>query len=194
MQRRLAEHFVNQRFGNRLFGQRQLHQLVAVVVERFEHPLAPELGFVGQLRSGISDAMILRAFLALGKREQLHLHQIDHAAERLRRVRRALADGNLQRDRIGAEPIADFVEHGFEVGPFAVHLVDERQPRHVVLVGLPPDRFALRLDAFAGAEHHHAAVQHAQAALDLGREIDVAGRIDQVDRRRPSTETCTQAE
>ena len=31
------------------------------------------------------------------------------------------------------------------------------------------------------AEHHHAAVQHAQAALDLGREIDVAGRVDQVD-------------
>ena len=69
----------------------------------------------------------------------------------------------------------------FEIGPFAVHLVDERQPRHVVLVGLPPDRFALGFDAFAGAEHHDAAVQHAQAALDLGREIDVARRVDQVD-------------
>ena len=49
------------------------------------------------------------------------------------------------------------------------------------LFGLPPDGFALRLDPFAGAEHHHAAVEHAQAALDLGREIDVPRRIDQVD-------------
>ena len=77
--------------------------------------------------------------------------------------------------------VADFVERAEEVGPFAVHLVDERDPRHVVLVGLMPDGFALGLDAFAGAEDHHAAVEHAQAPLDLGREIDVAGRVDQVD-------------
>ncbi len=30
-------------------------------------------------------------------------------------------------------------------------------------------------------KHDHAAVEHAQAALDLGREIDVAGRVEQVD-------------
>ena len=34
-----------------------------------------------------------------------------------------------------------------------------------------------------------AAVEHAQAALDLGREIDVAGRVEQVDRARPSRGT-----
>ena len=94
---------------------------------------------------------------------------------------RPLADGNLQRDRVRAEPVADFLEHGLEVGPFAVELVDERQPRHMVLVGLPPDGFALGLDAFAGAEHHDAAIEHAQAALDFGREIDVARRVDQID-------------
>ena len=80
-----------------------------------------------------------------------------------------------------AEPVADLLEHGFEIGPFAVQLVDERQPRHVILVGLPPDRFALRLDALAGTEHHDAAIEHAQAPLDLGREIDVARRVDQID-------------
>ncbi len=94
---------------------------------------------------------------------------------------RPLAHWDLQRDRPGAEAVADFIEDGLEIGPFAVQLVDERQPRHVILVGLPPHRFALRLDAFAGAEHDDAAVEHAQAALDLGREVDVAGRIDQVD-------------
>ena len=67
------------------------------------------------------------------------------------------------------------------VGPFAVHLVDEGDPRHAVLVGLMPDGLALGLDAFAGAEDHHAAVEHPQAPLHLGGEIDVAGRVDQVD-------------
>ena len=96
-------------------------------------------------------------------------------------VRRAGADGQVDRDRLAVEPVADFVERAEEIGPFAVHLVDEGDPRHAVLVGLVPDRLALGLDAFAGAEDHHAAVEHAQAPLDLGREIDVAGRVDQVD-------------
>ena len=67
-------------------------------------------------------------------------------------------------------------------------------PRHAVLVGLPPDGFALGLDAFAGAEDDHAAVEHAQAPLHLGREVDVARRVDQVDRARPSRGSVTQAE
>ena len=86
--------------------------------------------------------------------------------------------GDLQRHGLGAEPVADFVDERVEVGAFAVELVDEREPRHVVLVGLPPDGFALGLDAFAGAEDDHGAVEHAQAALDLGREVDVARRVD----------------
>ena len=52
-----------------------------------------------------------------------------------------------------------------------------------ILVGLPPDRFALRLDPFHGAEDHDAAVEHAQAAFDFGGEVDVARRVDDVDRR-----------
>ena len=39
----------------------------------------------------------------------------------------------------------------------------------------------LRLHAADGAEHQDGPVQDAQAALDLDGEIDVAGRIDEVD-------------
>ena len=88
------------------------------------------------------------------------------------------------------EPVANLFEHGLEIGPFAIHLVDERDPRHMILVGLPPNRFALGLDAFAGAEHHDAAIEHAQAPLDFGREIDMAGRVDQVDHDVSSRETA----
>ena len=55
-------------------------------------------------------------------------------------------------------------------------------PRHFVFVRLPPDRFALGFDPFAGTEHHHRAIEHPQAAFHLGREIDVPRRIEQIDR------------
>ena len=72
--------------------------------------------------------------------------------------------------------------HGaLEVGTDAVHLVDESDARHPVLVGLPPDGLGLRLDAGDGVEHRDRAVEHAQRALDLGREVDVTGGIDDVD-------------
>ena len=50
------------------------------------------------------------------------------------------------------EALADLVEDVGEVGADDVHLVDEDQARHVVLVGLPPDRFRLGLDALLGVE------------------------------------------
>ncbi len=68
-----------------------------------------------------------------------------------------------------------------EVGADHVHLVDEDQPRHLILVGLPPHGFRLGLDALLGVEDDDGAVEHAQAAFDLGGEIDVAGRVDEVD-------------
>ena len=68
-----------------------------------------------------------------------------------------------------------------EIRPDDVHLVDEDEPRHPILVGLPPHGFRLGLDAFLGVEDDDAAVEDAQAAFDLGGEIDVAGRVDQVD-------------
>jgi hypothetical protein len=44
-----------------------------------------------------------------------------------------------------------------------------------------PDRLRLRLDPRDGVEDGDRAVQDAQRALDLGREVDVAGRVDDVD-------------
>ena len=69
-----------------------------------------------------------------------------------------------------------------EIRAHAVHLVDEADARNAVLVGLPPHRFRLRLHAGDRVEHRDRAIEHAQAALHLGREIHVAGRVDDVDR------------
>ena len=63
----------------------------------------------------------------------------------------------------------------------AVHLVDVGEARDGVLVGLTPDGLRLRLDAGDGVEDGDGAVEDAEAALDLDREVDVAGRVDDVD-------------
>ena len=61
-----------------------------------------------------------------------------------------------------------------KLAPTTSILLMNTMPRHVVLVRLPPHRFGLGLDALLGIEDDDGAIEHAQAALDLGREIDVA--------------------
>src|SRR5262249_6532122 len=88
---------------------------------------------------------------------------------------------DCQGNRFSFEPFADLVESIVEVGADNIHLVDEDQARHLVLVGLPPHRLGLSLDSLLGIEDDHAAIQHAERALNLGGEVNVAGGIDQVD-------------
>ena len=73
--------------------------------------------------------------------------------------------------------------HVEEVGAHAVHLVDEDDARDFVLVGLAPDGLGLRLHRGDRVEQRDQAVEHAQRALDLDREVHVARRIDDVDTR-----------
>ena len=57
----------------------------------------------------------------------------------------------------------------------AVELVDEGEPRHLVPSHLPVDGDRLGLDAGDAAQHQDRAVEHAQRALHLDGEVDVAG-------------------
>ena len=68
-----------------------------------------------------------------------------------------------------------------EVCPNAIHLVDEAEARHVVLVGLAPHSLGLRLYASHSIEDRHRAVQYAQRPLNLYGEVDVARSVDDVD-------------
>src|SRR5574341_2297005 len=68
----------------------------------------------------------------------------------------------------------------FRSGPHPVHLVCEGDARHVVAVGLAPDRLALRLDAVHRVEDGDGAVEHPKAPLHLDREVAVARGVDEV--------------
>ena len=114
--------------------------------------------------------------LAFAVANRLHGDQIDHARE----VRFG-ADGNLQRHRHGAQTLFQLADNLVEVGTVSVHFVDVGDARHAVTVGLTPHGFGLRLHAADGTKHRDQTVQNAQAALDFDGEVDVSGRIDDVD-------------
>ena len=131
---------------------------------------------VGLVIGGDLLVVVLGALLVAVPDDGDHAHEVDEAGEvRLR------ADRQLDDRRRGLEPVLDHVDGAVEVGADAVHLVDEAHARHVVLVGLAPHGLGLRLDAGDRVEHGDGAVEHAQRTLDLDREVDVTGRVDDVD-------------
>ena len=91
------------------------------------------------------------------------------------------ADRHVADDGFRAQAFLDAFDAMGEVRAHAVHLVDVAHARHVVLVREPPVGFRLRLDAGHAVEHDDGAVEHAQAAVDLDREVDVPRRVDEVD-------------
>src|SRR5262245_18560971 len=143
---------------------RGLDQLFAIFLGLMEH--------VGRY----VDVVIVGAEILVVPHHALHAHQIDDALELL-----LGADRKLDRYRLGAEPINDVLEALEEVRADLVHLVGEDDARDLVFVALTPDRFGLRLDALVAVEHAYRAVEHAQRAFDLDREVDVSGRVDDVE-------------
>ena len=129
---------------------------------------------LGELGGNLGDLELLAEVVLVDDR--LHLDQVDDAD-----VRVLLADRELDRHRVRAEAVAHRLHGGEEVRAGAVHLVDERDARHLVLVGLAPDGLGLRLHAGDAVEHGDRAVEHAQAPLDLDGKVHVPGRIDNVD-------------
>ena len=105
-----------------------------------------------------------------------HAHQVDHAVEVA-----LSADGQLHDQRLDAQLVLDGVHRVVEVGAQLVHLVDEADAGHAVLVGLTPDGLGLGLHALLAVEHRHSAIEHTQGALHLGGEVHVAGGVDDVD-------------
>ena len=83
------------------------------------------------------------------------------------------------------EQLEHLVEHfgGARVG--AVDLVDDDDRLEAERKRLAGDELGLRHRAFGGIDQQDDAVDHRQDALDLGAEIGVAGRVDDVDVASP---------
>jgi hypothetical protein len=163
------------RRGDVLFAEVLLHDVLVGVGDGLEQLVAPLLG---NLEVVVRDVPVLPLLAhAVGRPvAAAHLDQVDDAVEL------ALdAPWQLHGGRDSTQPVDDHVDRAVELGPDAVHLVDEADPRDVVLVGLAPHRLGLGLDTADGVEDGDRAVEHTQRPLDLDREVDVAGRVDDVD-------------
>src|ERR1019366_8886485 len=154
-----------------------VHQLILIVF--FDDGLDQDLmvggGFLLQLCRNFLDLILGTQALVIPD-DRLHGHEIDDALELV-----FLADGQLNGDRARIEAFADRIDRVFEVSAHLVHLVNEANARHAVLVGLTPNRLGLRLYSVYGIEHGTSTIKYTQRALDLGGEVHVAGRIDNVD-------------
>jgi hypothetical protein len=80
------------------------------------------------------------------------------------------------------EPVGDLVDDAGGVGSHPVDLVDEQQRRDVQALERPEQDPRLGLDTLDGRHHEDGPVEHAQHPVDLGDEVGVARRVDQVDR------------
>ena len=149
--------------------------MLVVIGERLDHLVAISGGLLFQVGRNVSDA-IFRAETILVPDERLLIDQIDQPGEFLLGANR-----QMQQQRRGFQLVAHFLHDALELGADAIHLVDERDARHAVLVGLAPHGLGLRLDPADRAEDCDRAVEHAEAALDFNREIDVSRRVDNID-------------
>ncbi len=152
----------------------RLHELVVELGHEVDEVVVPCVRGVRELGRDLLHGHLRAERVRV--RDRLHLDEVDDPAEVL-----LAPDREVDRHGAGAEPVAHRLHCGVEVGAGAVHLVDERDARDAVAVGLAPDGLGLRLDACDGVEDGDRAVEDAQAALDLDGKVHVPGRIDDVD-------------
>ena len=83
------------------------------------------------------------------------------------------------RDRVQAG--ANHADGTVKICPNAIHFVDKTDTWHAVIIRLPPNSFRLGFDTSNGIEDDDTTIQNAQTALDFGREVNVAGGVNDVD-------------
>ena len=68
------------------------------------------------------------------------------------------ADRHLDGHRIAIKAFPQLIDHFAEIGPGAIHLVNEHHARHFILVCLSPYSFGLWLNAGRPTKNHHSTV------------------------------------
>ena len=108
--------------------------------------------------------------------DRLHLDEIDNT----RKVFFG-AYGQLNRNAPRPKTLLNLVYHAQKIRTGAIHLVNEDDSRHLIFIRLPPDGLRLWLNARSPTKHHHSPIQNPEAPFDFNGEINVSGRIDDID-------------
>src|SRR3990170_7866004 len=110
------------------------------------------------------------------KINSLHRNEIHRPSERI-----LSPDGYLYRNRVCAQPVHHRLYTFKEIRTDLIHLVDKGDPRYMVFIRLPPDRFRLGFHTLSRIEYGHSPIQNPERPLHLYSKIHVAGGIDNVD-------------
>ena len=165
-------------FGEFAFFEVLVHQLFAGFGSRFDELFTPFVGRIDEVGRDV-DVFELGALAGFIPNDALHLDQVNNALELV-----FGADRDHDGAGIALQTGLHLVNDLEEVGAGTVHLVDERDAGHLVLVGLTPNGFGLGLHAAHSAVNHHSAVEHAHGAFDFNREVHVPRGVDDVQTMR----------
>ena len=102
------------------------------------------------------------------------LQQIVHALTRFAGREHRIVGGDGQ-------ALLDLLAHAVGLGRGKVYLVDKRDDVEVRVHGHHGVGHGLRLHALGGVHHEHGALARGEASAHLVGEVDVAGRIDEVE-------------
>ncbi len=92
-----------------------------------------------------------------------------------------LAETSRASDRVDADDVLDLLAHPVGLGGGQVDLVEDGDDLVVGVDGLVDVGEGLRLDALGGVDDQERALDGAHGAGDLVGEVDVAGRVDEVE-------------
>ena len=151
-----------------------LHQLFVEVANLLHHLLVPLFRLVLQIFRNVNNGDILTLVVVVDV--SLHFHQVDDTLEIA-----LLTDRELNADRVLAQAMLNLIDRHEEVGAHDIHLVDECDTRNLVGIRLAPNVLRLGLNTALGVEDTDCAVQDTERSLNLDREIDVSGGVDDVD-------------
>ncbi len=93
------------------------------------------------------------------------------------------AIGRAQRDDRRRQLLTDLVQHVRLLGAGPIDLIDEQHRGNGQTLQGTHEHPRLSLHSLNRRDEEHGAVERAEYPLDLGDEVGMAGRIDEVDRR-----------
>ena len=152
-----------------------LHQVVVEFSNGFHHFAVVLVNRGLQICRNI-DFLVGHALGLVVPNDGLTVQQINNTAEILLGT-----NGNLKRNGVAFQLVADLVNYVEEVSTGAVHFVHKRQTRYAVLRSLTPNGLGLWLNTTYGTKQSNSTVQNAQRAFYLHREVNVTRGIDDVD-------------
>ena len=141
-----------------------------------EHPHQHHHAEVGVVPGVDQQGLQRRGRVALGRR-QAGDDGLQHLVDAQAGLGRALHGVG----GVDADDVLDLLAHPVRLGGRQVDLVQHRHDLVVVVDGLVDVGQGLGLDALAGVHHQDRALAGGQRAADLIGEVDVAGRVHQVE-------------